>query len=261
MSKDLRDPEITATGAIGLDPFQFAEGKLSDAARAALEQLQATLDESVKPLVNEAWDTATMPPGIIGALAPLGLLARARLRAVKFDEQHRRLGQPELRVNVDGAHGEFVEQFDARHRNAELNGFNGRIAGRLDTGKCTYARRHGFRNSVKPQAYFRNDSEGAFRSHQQPGEVITRRRLFGACACADDFTIRHDGCKSHDVLAHCAIAHRIGARGPRCRHAAKAGISPGINREEQPLVTQMCVERLAGNARLHPCIEISRIDR
>lgn len=75
MSKELRDPEITATGAIGLDPFQFAEGKLSDAARAALEQLQATLDESVKPLVNEAWDTATMPPGIIGALAPLGLMA------------------------------------------------------------------------------------------------------------------------------------------------------------------------------------------
>ncbi|MGK0742540.1 acyl-CoA dehydrogenase family protein [Leucobacter sp. Z1108] len=75
MSKELRDPEITAIGAIGLDPFQFAEGKLSDAARAALEQLQIALDESVKPLVNEAWDTATMPPGIIGALAPLGLMA------------------------------------------------------------------------------------------------------------------------------------------------------------------------------------------
>jgi len=75
MSKELRDPEITATGAIGLDPFEFAEGKLSDAARAALEQLQIALDESVKPLVNEAWDTATMPPGIIGALAPLGLMS------------------------------------------------------------------------------------------------------------------------------------------------------------------------------------------
>ncbi|MGI8393239.1 acyl-CoA dehydrogenase family protein [Leucobacter sp. W1038] len=75
MSTPLREPEITATGAIGLDPFEFADGKLSEAARAALEQLQVTLDERVKPLVNEAWDTATMPPGIIGALAPLGLMA------------------------------------------------------------------------------------------------------------------------------------------------------------------------------------------
>ena len=85
MSKELRDPEITATGAIGLDPFQFAEGKLSDAARAALEQLQATLDESVKPLVNEAWDTATMPPGIIGALAPLGLMSPAGVTQEEAD--------------------------------------------------------------------------------------------------------------------------------------------------------------------------------
>ncbi|MBO1806604.1 acyl-CoA dehydrogenase family protein [Leucobacter ruminantium] len=33
------------------------------------------LDERVKPLLSEAWDTATMPPGIIGSLAPLGLMA------------------------------------------------------------------------------------------------------------------------------------------------------------------------------------------
>lgn len=74
-AKPLRDPDIAAAGAIGIDPFRFAEGRLSDAALASLERLQATLDERVKPLLSEAWDTATMPPGIIGSLAPLGLMA------------------------------------------------------------------------------------------------------------------------------------------------------------------------------------------
>jgi glutaryl-CoA dehydrogenase len=70
----IRDPEITAEDPFGIDPFRFCEGRLSDAALAALTGLQQTLDERVKPLVNEAWDTATMPEGVIGALAPLGLM-------------------------------------------------------------------------------------------------------------------------------------------------------------------------------------------
>ncbi|WP_449279464.1 acyl-CoA dehydrogenase family protein [Leucobacter sp. GX0328] len=70
----LRDPEIAPHGPIGIDPFQFAAGRLSDAALASLGRLQRALDDEVKPLINEAWDTATMPPGIIGALAPLKLM-------------------------------------------------------------------------------------------------------------------------------------------------------------------------------------------
>lgn len=70
----IRDPEIAAGDPFGIDPFRFCEGRLSDDAAAALTGLQRTLDERVKPLVNEAWDTATMPEGVIGALAPLGLM-------------------------------------------------------------------------------------------------------------------------------------------------------------------------------------------
>ena len=74
MTKPLRDPEIASSDPFGIDPFRFAEGRLSAAALASLKQLQLTLDERVKPLINEAWDTATMPPDIIGSLAPLGLM-------------------------------------------------------------------------------------------------------------------------------------------------------------------------------------------
>lgn len=74
MTKPLRDPEIIADGPLGLDPFRYAEGRLSDAAMTSLKELQRTLDEQIKPLLAEAWDTATMPPGIIGALAPLNLM-------------------------------------------------------------------------------------------------------------------------------------------------------------------------------------------
>lgn len=76
-SKPLRDAEITADGPIGIDPFRFADGRLSDPAVASLVKLQRILDERVQPLLEEAWDTATMPPGIIGSLAPLGLMEPA----------------------------------------------------------------------------------------------------------------------------------------------------------------------------------------
>lgn len=85
MSAPLRDPEMVALDPFGIDPFRFAEGRLSEAALAALEELQRTLDERVKPLMNEAWDTATMPAGVIGSLAPLGLMEPAGVTQEEAD--------------------------------------------------------------------------------------------------------------------------------------------------------------------------------
>jgi glutaryl-CoA dehydrogenase len=70
----LRDPELAAVGAMGIDPLEIARTHLSAAAMTALEGLQAVLDRDVKPLLTEAWDTATMPPGILDALASLQLM-------------------------------------------------------------------------------------------------------------------------------------------------------------------------------------------
>lgn len=60
--------------AIGLDPYGYATTNLSDGAREVLTRLNVTLERDVRPLLNEAWETATMPDGILGALVPLDLM-------------------------------------------------------------------------------------------------------------------------------------------------------------------------------------------
>ena len=69
-----REPEFTPDRTFGIDPLGFARTHLSPAAVAALEQLQTVLERDVVPLMNEAWDTATMPDAVIDALAPLRLM-------------------------------------------------------------------------------------------------------------------------------------------------------------------------------------------
>lgn len=67
-------PSLTADATFGLDPYAFAETHLSDAARAALGRLQAVLDRDIRPLLAEAWETASMPAEILDALIPLDLM-------------------------------------------------------------------------------------------------------------------------------------------------------------------------------------------
>ncbi|MBP3035403.1 acyl-CoA dehydrogenase family protein [Arthrobacter sp. zg-ZUI100] len=64
---------ITAS-AIGIDPYGFAETHLSGPARAALAELAGVLDREVRPLMADAWETATMPDGVLDALIPLNLM-------------------------------------------------------------------------------------------------------------------------------------------------------------------------------------------
>lgn len=70
-------PRIDGSGPIGLDPLGFAETHLSEPARAALGGLRAVLEERVEPLLAEAWETATMPAGVLDALVPLDLMRPA----------------------------------------------------------------------------------------------------------------------------------------------------------------------------------------
>lgn len=68
------EPQILSAEPFGIDPLQFIAGKLSEAAVGALEKLQETLDQHIKPIMGDAWDTAQMPAQVIGQLAPLGLM-------------------------------------------------------------------------------------------------------------------------------------------------------------------------------------------
>ncbi|HEU4758095.1 MAG TPA: acyl-CoA dehydrogenase family protein [Agromyces sp.] len=65
---------LAADATFGFDPYAFAETHLSDPARAALGRLQAVLDRDIRPLLADAWETASMPPAILDALIPLDLM-------------------------------------------------------------------------------------------------------------------------------------------------------------------------------------------
>ncbi|MGR0219778.1 acyl-CoA dehydrogenase family protein [Agromyces sp. ZXT2-6] len=67
-------PTLTADATFGLDPYAFAETHLSDPARAALGRLQAVLDRDIRPLLADAWETASMPSEILEALIALDLM-------------------------------------------------------------------------------------------------------------------------------------------------------------------------------------------
>ncbi len=60
--------------AIGYDPYGFAETHLSPAARDLLARLAETLRTEIAPLMNDAWESATMPPGVLDTLIPLDLM-------------------------------------------------------------------------------------------------------------------------------------------------------------------------------------------
>lgn len=66
--------DIDTAGAIGLDPYRFAPGHLSDAAVAVLERLRSTLDTSIRPLMAHAWEAGTMPGAVLDTLMPLELM-------------------------------------------------------------------------------------------------------------------------------------------------------------------------------------------
>ncbi|WP_159502379.1 acyl-CoA dehydrogenase family protein [Microbacterium sp. 18062] len=58
----------------GIDALGFAESRLSPAARAALHRLDDVLAREVRPLLAEAWETATLPAAVLGSLIPLDLM-------------------------------------------------------------------------------------------------------------------------------------------------------------------------------------------
>lgn len=67
-------PALEADATFGFDPYAIASARLSPSARAALERLQQTLDRSIRPLLAEAWETATMPAEVLDGLIPLDLM-------------------------------------------------------------------------------------------------------------------------------------------------------------------------------------------
>jgi hypothetical protein len=84
--------------------------------------------------------------------------------------------------------------------------------------------------------------------------------LLGPRAGADDLAAGGDHGQAEHVLAHRAVAHRVGAAGARGRHAAEAGVGARVDREEQALVADLAVELLARDAGLHGDRQVLGVD-
>ncbi|MFK4807537.1 acyl-CoA dehydrogenase family protein [Microbacterium sp. ZW CA_36] len=67
-------PALEADATFGFDPYAIAAAHLSTAARATLGRLQTALDRDIRPLLADAWETATMPSEVLDALIPLDLM-------------------------------------------------------------------------------------------------------------------------------------------------------------------------------------------
>ncbi len=101
--------------------------------------------------------------------------------AVEFEEQHRRFAQREVRVAIDRAYRERIDELDARDRHAHLN--------RLDDGAHGIAHRregadgggNGFGLRIEAHRDFGNDAERVFGAYEQAREVVARRRFARAC--------------------------------------------------------------------------------
>jgi hypothetical protein len=95
-----------------------------------------------------------------------------------------------------------------------------------------------------------------FRADEQPGQVVAGGGFLCPPRGGDDLAVRQHHLQRQHVVLHGAVAHRVGARGTRRRHAAERGVGAGIDREEQALVAQIFVELLARDARFDNAIEI-----
>ena len=63
------------------------------------------------------------------------LFGDALLGAVELDQEQRLLGQGGMRIIVEGAHRQRVDELDAGDRQARLDGLDRRLASRADAGK------------------------------------------------------------------------------------------------------------------------------
>ena len=123
-------------------------------------------------------------------------------------------------------------------------------------GKAQTADGDRLRDAVQLQRHLGDHAQRALRADEQPGQVVAGRGFARPAAGADDAAVgQHHGQPQH-VVAHGAVAHRIGAGGAGRRHAAQAGVGAGVDREEQAGVAQMLVQLLARHPGLDRAVEV-----
>ena len=144
--------------------------------------------------------------------------------------------------------------------NADLHRDDDRVDRAFEVGEL--ADRGGDRlgHAVEAQLDLGDDAERAFGADEQAREVVAGARLARAAAGAHDAAVGRDDGQAQHVLAHRAVAHGVGARRARRRHAADRRVGARIDREEEARALELGVELLARDARLHAAVEVLGVD-
>ena len=129
-------------------------------------------------------------------------------QAVKLEEECRQWRVAEMRETIDRIHLHFIEQFDPRHRNPELDRRDYRADGTLDAVELAGRRGKCLRTSVKPDRQLGDHTERSLRADKQLGQVVAGRRLSRAPAGGDDPAIGDDDGQAKDGIPHRAVANR-----------------------------------------------------
>src|SRR5439155_25583354 len=113
-------------------------------------------------------------------------LADTPLTAMHFDEEARRLGQPEAAEAVQRADRAPVEKLDGSDVDPEADQDGGRPGGgpRVREGEATLPAHRG--KPRQRQSQLGRDRQRSLRADEEAEEVITRRALAAAVAEADD---------------------------------------------------------------------------
>ena len=88
---------------------------------------------------------------------------------MELDEQGRHHLEVDLGIGIEGLHMLFIDEFDPRHRDAELDGLDHRLAGGIDGGKRADPGGDRFGDAIEPHPHFGDDAERSLRPHQQAG--------------------------------------------------------------------------------------------
>ena len=223
---DMADEEIGQAGGVGLgDRFADGLGQARDrhagvggdaaAARAGLQRGEVGM------VARGPQPGALLRRGrpLEGLAAQLGrdVLHRARLfghtggRAVELHQQHRLLPQAQAVVAVDRRHRAAVEQLAARDRHAHLDDRDRGLHRRVDRGEMADGCRHRLGQRVELQRDLGHHAQRALAADEQARQVVAGAGLARARAGAHPFAAGADHAQCQHVLAHGAVAHRVGA--------------------------------------------------
>ena len=155
---------------------------------------------------------------------------------MKLEEQGRLLGQRQVGIRIASFDLNLIGKLDARQRQPHLHGGDGGVARAFDGGEGTNRRQDRLGNALQLEGQLGDDAERAFGADHEAGQIVTACGFAGAGAGLEHAAVGQHGGKAQDIVAHGAVAHRVGARGAGRRHAAETRIGTGIDGKEQATI-------------------------